>query len=328
MNFPTTRLSRLRANPALRRLVRQTTLDVSNLIMPLFIHHGNNIKNPIPSMPNQFQWSVDRVTEFARQIYDLGIPAVLLFGIPARKDPIGSDTWDDQQGIIQNALRALKSAVPDLLCITDVCLCEYTDHGHCGLLTERQGSQIIDHDATCEKLALQAISHARAGADILAPSGMIDGAVASIRAALDENEFKHIPIMSYAAKYASAFYGPFREAAQGAPQFGDRKTYQIDPANSDQALQEVKLDIDEGADIIIVKPALSYADIVHRVKTTFNVPVAAYNVSGEYAMIKAAAEKGSLDEKAATIESLISLRRAGADILITYSAPDIAQWLK
>ena len=321
------RLSRLRYCEPLRRMVRETSLEISDLVMPLFVHHGENIKNPIASMPGQYQWSIDRVVEYAKELYDLGIGAVLLFGIPSKKDAVGSDSWSDKDGIIQNALRALRQAVPDMLLITDVCFCEYTDHGHCGVLTDIAGRKVIDHDATCEKLALQSISHAHAGADIIAPSGMIDGGVAAIRGALDENDFKHIPIMAYSAKYASCFYGPFRDAAFGAPQFGDRKSYQMDISNSAEALREVQLDIQEGAEIVIVKPAMSYGDIIRRVKDNFNIPIAAYSVSGEYAMIKAASAKGWLDERQAVLELLVGLRRAGADVIISYFALDVAKWL-
>lgn len=312
----------------MRRLVRQTTLSADHLILPLFVHHGERVKNPIASMPGQFQWSIDTLTDHARQLYDRGVHAVLLFGIPARKDALGSDTWDDRGGIIQNALRALRQAVPEMLLITDVCFCEYTDHGHCGVIVERNGQKVLDHQATCENLAKQALSHAAAGADMVAPSGMIDGGVGAIRQALDQNGFNHLPIMAYSAKYASSFYGPFRQAAGGAPQFGDRRAYQLDPANSDEALRQVQQDIEQGADIVMVKPALAYGDIIRRVKDRFNVPLAAYNVSGEYALVKAAAEKGWLDEKQTALEILTALRRAGADIIITYHAADAIEWLK
>ena len=328
MSFPMVRLSRLRANETLRSMVRETSLAVTDLIAPMFVHHADNIRNPIASMPGQFQLSVENAADYAKQLFDLGIRSVLLFGIPAKKDPVGSDTWDDDNGVIQRALRALKQATPHLLLITDVCFCEYTDHGHCGVLTERNGEKVIDHDATLENLALQVLSHAKAGADMVAPSGMIDGAVGAIREALDGTGYSHIPIMAYAAKYSSAFYGPFRDAAEGAPKFGDRRSYQMDIANANEALREVELDIAEGADIVMVKPALAYLDVIRQVKTAFGMPTAAYNVSGEYAMVKAAAEKGWLKEKNVVLEILTACKRAGADLIITYHAPDAARWLR
>lgn len=328
MDYPTTRLSRLRGNPTFRQMVRETTLEISDLIQPLFVHHGEKVKNEIASMPGQFQLSVDNLTEQARKFFDMGIRAVLLFGIPAHKDPIGSDTWDDENGIIQRALRALRKATPEMILISDVCFCEYTDHGHCGVMVERDGRKVLDHDATLENLALQTASHALAGADIVAPSGMIDGAVGVMRQTLDGMAYSHIPIMSYSAKYASSFYGPFRDAAEGAPKFGDRRSHQMDIANSDEALREVELDIREGADIVMVKPALAYMDIIRLVKDTFSMPTAAYNVSGEYAMVKAAAAHGWIDEKSIVLEILTGLKRAGADLIITYHTPDVAGWLK
>jgi len=327
MSFPTVRLSRLRASGVLRSLVRETTLDVRDLVAPLFVHHGENLRREIASMPGQFQLGAEHVGEQARRLFELGVRAVLLFGIPARKDAQGSDTWDDQHGVIQQALRVLRQAVPEMLLLTDVCFCEYTDHGHCGVLVERQGQLVLDHHATCANLARQAVSHARAGADLVAPSGMIDGQVAAIRQALDAAGFSHVPIMAYSAKYASAFYGPFREAAEGAPKFGDRRSHQMDPANSAEALREVRQDLEEGADIVMVKPALAYLDVVRRVKDAFHVPLAAYNVSGEYALVKAAAARGWLDEKPLVLEILTALRRAGADLIITYHAEDLARWL-
>jgi porphobilinogen synthase len=309
-------------------MVRETTLEISDLIQPLFVHHGEKVKNEIASMPGQFQLSVDNLTEQAREFFDMGIRAVLLFGIPAHKDPIGSDSWDDKNGIIQRALRALRKATPEMILICDVCFCEYTDHGHCGVIVERNGRKVLDHDATLENLALQTASHARAGADIVAPSGMIDGAVGVMRQTLDGMACSHIPIMSYSAKYASSFYGPFRDAAEGAPKFGDRRSHQMDIANSDEALREVELDIREGADIVMVKPALAYMDIIRRVKDTFSMPTAAYNVSGEYAMVKAAAANGWIDEKSIVLEILTGLKRAGADLIITYHTPDVAGWLR
>jgi len=328
MTFPTSRLSRLRSRPAMRNLVRETSLAVSNLIQPVFVHHGRNLKREIPSMPGQYQYSPDQAVSYVERLQEKGIQAVLLFGIPEKKDAVGSDTWDDENGIIQNALRTLKKSVPEMLLMTDVCFCEYTDHGHCGALRERNGVKVLDHDATRQNLARQAVSHARAGADLVAPSGMIDGAAAAIRQALDYADFAQIPIMSYAAKYASSFYGPFRDAAQGAPAFGDRRTHQMDIANAEEALREVRLDIEEGADIVMVKPALAFMDIIRRVKDEFRMPTAAYNVSGEYAMVKAAAANGWLDEKAAVLEILTGLKRAGADLIITYYAESAADWLK
>ncbi len=328
MDYPTTRLSRLRGNPTFRQMVRETTLEISDLIQPLFVHHGEKVKNEIASMPGQFQLSVDNLTEQALKFFDMGIRAVLLFGIPAHKDPIGSDSWDDKNGIIQRALRALRKAAPEMILICDVCFCEYTDHGHCGVIVERNGRKVLDHDATLENLALQTASHARAGADIVAPSGIIDGAVGVMRQTLDGMACSHIPIMSYSAKYASSFYGPFRDAAEGAPKFGDRRSHQMDIANSDEALREVELDILEGADIVMVKPALAYMDIIRRVKDTFSMPTAAYNVSGEYAMVKAAAANGWIDEKSVVLEILTGLKRAGADLIITYHTPDVAGWLR
>jgi len=328
MSYPNIKLSRLRSHETFRTLVRENTLGLDDLIQPLFVYHGENIKHEIPSMPGQFQFSVDNLAEQARLLFNKGIKSVLLFGIPAHKDPQGSDTWDDEKGIIQSALRVLRQAVPDMALITDVCFCEYTDHGHCGILTKRNGRKVIDQEGTLAKLALQAASHARCGADMLAPSGMIDGAVGVIRETLDGLDFSHVPIMSYAAKYASSFYGPFRDAAEGTPQFGDRRTHQMDPANSDEALREVALDIEEGADIVMVKPALAYMDIIRRIKDSFALPTAAYNVSGEYAMVKAAAKQGWIDEKSIVLEILTSLKRAGADLIISYHASEVADWMQ
>jgi porphobilinogen synthase len=327
MVFPEHRLSRLRSSINLREMLSETRLTPSDLIQPIFVHHGENIKTEIPSMPGQYQWSIDNVCQYAKRLYASGIKAILLFGIPEKKDPQGSDSWDDKNGIIQQALRAFKIAVPDMLLITDVCFCEYTDHGHCGIMTERNGKPVLDHDATLNNLALQAVSHAQAGADLIAPSGMIDGAVAMIREALDEAGYNHIPIMAYSAKYASAFYGPFREAAEGEPKFGDRRTHQMDIANSEEAMREIELDITEGADIIMVKPGLAYLDILRRAKETFALPTAIYNVSGEYAMVKAAAANGWIDEKNLILEILTSMKRAGADLIITYHAEEACKWL-
>lgn len=322
MGFPEYRPRRLRKTETLRRMVRETRLSVDNLIMPLFVVPGSRVANPVASMPGVAQLSVDRAVEECRAIHDLGVPAVILFGIPEEKDSAGSGAYKDD-GIIQRALRAIKAAVPDLTLITDVCLCEYTDHGHCGVVID----QDVDNDSTLDLLAKEAVSHARAGADMVAPSDMMDGRVAAIRERLDEEGFEHLPIMAYAAKFASGFYGPFREAAESAPQFGDRRSYQMDPPNGDEALREVQLDIDEGADIVMVKPALAYLDLIRRVKEAFGYPVAAYSVSGEYAMIKAAAQNGWLDETRVMMETLIAIRRAGADMILTYFAKDAARAL-
>ena len=320
--FPETRMRRLRRSRTLRRLVRETRLSVDNLVYPLFVCPGRGVRDPIDSMPGNFRLSVDQLVEECREARDLGIPGVILFGIPEAKDPTGSTSWAEQ-GIVQQAVRALKERLPDLLVITDVCLCEYTSHGHCGVI--RDGA--VDNDATLPLLARQALSHAQAGADLVAPSDMMDGRVARIREALDGGGFQEVAIMSYAAKYASAFYGPFREAAGSAPEFGDRRGYQMDPPNVEEALREVRLDIEEGADIVMVKPALAYLDVIYRVKSTFGLPVAAYNVSGEFACIKAAGEKGWLDEQRIVEEVLLSIRRAGADIILTYFAKQAARLL-
>ena len=323
MNFPNLRPRRLRQSAALRALVRETELSVSHLVQPYFVRPGRNIRKPIKSMPGQFQFSIDQLVREAEQAYWLGVPAVILFGLPERKDAKASGAYA-ANGIVPQAVRALKKAVPELLVITDVCLCEYTSHGHCGVV--RDGKVL--NDPTLSLLAKSAVAHANAGADIIAPSDMMDGRVAAIRAALDKAGHTDTPIMSYAAKFASAFYGPFREAAESPPQFGDRKTYQMDFANANEALREVALDIAEGADIVMVKPGLPYLDLVWRVKEKFGYPVAVYNVSGEYAMLKAAAGNGWLDEKQAVLEMLTGFRRAGADIILTYWATTAAQWLK
>ena len=323
MSFPLHRPRRLRRNENLRRMTRETHLRVDDLIMPLFIVPGTRVENPIGSMPGVAQLSVDRAVEECQRIRDLGIPGVILFGIPDEKDAVGSDAYDDN-GIIQRALRALKEEVPGLTLITDVCLCEYTDHGHCGLI---KGND-VENDATLELLVKESLSHVRAGADMVAPSDMMDGRVGAIRQALDREGFPHIPIMAYAAKFASGFYGPFREAAESTPQFGDRRSYQMDPANGDEALREVALDIEEGADIVMVKPALPYLDIIRRAKEKFGYPLAAYNVSGEYAMLKAAALNGWLDEERVMLEALTSIKRAGADLILTYFAKDAARILE
>jgi len=323
MRFPIHRPRRLRRNENFRRLVRETKLSVDDLIMPLFIVPGTRVTNPISSMPGIAQLSTDRAVEECKAIRDLGIPGVILFGIPDHKDAVGSDAYADN-GIIQRALRTIKEQVPRLLLITDVCFCEYTDHGHCGIIK----GQDVDNDATLDILAKEALAHARAGADMVAPSDMMDGRVGAIRQTLDNEGFPHLPIMAYAAKFASGFYGPFREAAESTPQFGDRRSYQMDPPNAAEALREVELDIAEGADIVMVKPALPYLDIIRRVKEQFGYPLAAYNVSGEYAMIKAAALNGWLDGERVMLEALTGIKRAGADIILTYFAKDAAQVLK
>lgn len=313
---------RLRTNKMIRKMVRENHLLVTDLIYPMFVIYGENIKNPIPSMPGIFQYSLDQFLLALEEVVALKIPAILLFGIPEIKDETGSGAYDEQ-GIVQEAVRLAKSRYPDLYVITDVCLCEYTSHGHCGVV---QDGEILN-DPTVELLAKIAVSQAKAGADMVAPSDMMDGRVAGIREALDVVGFCHIPIMSYAAKFFSSFYGPFREAAGSAPQFGDRQSYQMDPANGDEAMQEVALDVEEGADIIIVKPAMAYGDLIYRTKQRFKLPVAAYNVSGEYAMVKAASAQGWIDEQRAVTETLIGMKRAGADLLITYHALDVARWL-
>ena len=320
--FPIYRPRRLRANENLRRLVRETALSVNDLIYPMFVVHGREIATEISAMPGCYQYSIDNLITAAKELAALGIPGTILFGIPASKDPFGLEAYADD-GIIQQAVRAVKDTVPDLLVMTDVCLCEYTDHGHCGVVEAGE----VQNDPTLELLVKESLSHARAGADVIAPSDMMDGRVGAIRAALDENGYENIPIMAYAAKYASAFYGPFREAAESTPQFGDRRAYQMDPANAEEALREVSLDIEEGADILMVKPALSYLDVIHRVKTEFQVPVAAYNVSGEYAMVKAAAQNGWIDEERVALELLTSIKRAGADMILTYFAKSVVEWL-
>jgi porphobilinogen synthase len=323
--FPTVRMRRRRQHPKLRELSRETELSVGELILPLFVRHGEGVKQPIGSMPGQFQMTVDHLADEVREVQSLGIPGIILFGIPEEKDSVGSDSYSDS-GIVQRAVRAAKDAAPELLVITDVCFCEYTDHGHCGVVNERTGRVDVDNDATLELLARQAVSHARAGADVVAPSGMMDGMVAALRRGLDDEGFEHIPILSYAAKYASAFYGPFRDAAESTPQFGDRRGYQMDPANAAEALREVALDLAEGADIIMVKPALAYLDVLRRVRDAFpGVPLAAYNVSGEYSMVKAAAAAGWLDEPRIVREILTAIKRAGADMIVTYFAKDVAR---
>ena len=320
--FPVRRQRRLRRSEGLRRLVRETRLDPGDFIYPLFVSEVVREPVAISSMPGQYQLPLDALRREADRIATLGIGGVLLFGIPRHKDELGSQAYADD-GIVQRAIRAIKQAVPELVVITDVCLCEYTSHGHCGLV--RDG--YVQNDETLDLLSREAVSHAEAGADVIAPSDMMDGRVAAIREALDARRYSHLPIMAYAAKFASSYYGPFREAAESAPQFGDRRSYQMDPANGREALREVELDIGEGADIVMVKPALPYLDVLARVRDRWDVPLAAYNVSGEYAMLKAAAANGWLDERRATLEALTSIRRAGADIIITYHAPEAAEWL-
>ena len=326
--FPTTRLRRLRHHPAVRSLVRQTSLSPANLILPLFVRAGEGIRQEISAMPGHFQLSPDLLETEIREAAELGLGGVILFGIPDAKDPAGSDSMN-RCGIIPQAVNVAKQTAPELLVVTDVCFCEYTDHGHCGVISESSGRPDVDNDATLAALAQQALVHARAGADMVAPSGMMDGMVGSIRRRLDRAGFAHLPIMSYAAKYASAFYGPFREAAESAPQFGDRRGYQMDPAAATgQALREVELDLAEGADIVMVKPALPYLDVIRQVADRFaGVPLAAYNVSGEFSMVKAAAANGWIDEKNVALECLTAIRRAGAGIILTYWAKDVARWL-
>ena len=326
--FPATRLRRLRYHPAVRSLVRETRLSPASLILPLFARPGKGVRQPIGSMPGHAQLSVDLIAEEARQAQQLGLGGIILFGIPAEKDAAGRDSYSPG-GIVQQAIQAAKDAAPDLLVITDVCFCEYTDHGHCGVIDDHTGRMDVNNDQTLELLGKQALSHAQAGADLVAPSGMMDGMVGAIRSALDSGGFEHLPIMSYAAKYASAFYGPFREAAESTPKFGDRRAYQMDPAaGAGQAIREIDLDLAEGADIIMVKPALAYLDIIRSASDRFpGVPLAAYNVSGEYSMVKAAAERGWIDERAIALESLTAITRAGASIILTYWAKDVAKWL-
>jgi porphobilinogen synthase len=323
-SFPLSRPRRLRQNAALRRMVRETTLSPADFIYPLFVQHGQDVRQEISSMPGQYRWSIDRLADEVREIAELSIPAVLLFGIPAQKDPVGLENFATD-GIVQQAIREIKTAVPEMVVVTDVCLCEYTDHGHCGLLDEMGN---VLNDETLEILGKTAVSHAQAGADIVAPSGMMDGMIAAIREALDSAGYLGLPVMSYAVKYASAFYGPFRDAADGAPKFGDRKTHQMDPGNAREALREAAIDVAEGADFLMVKPGLPYLDVIQRLSQTYpELPLAAYNVSGEYSMVKAAAAAGWLDEQATVLEALLGFKRAGADLIITYHAKDAARWL-
>ncbi len=325
--FPSMRLRRLRSNPRLRDLVRETELNPRDFILPLFVRHGQNQRVPIRSMPGQYQTTVDQLASEVDEIAKLGIPAVILFGIPEHKDSVGSNAYSPD-GIVQQAVRAIKAARSDLLVITDVCFCEFTDHGHCGIVNDKHGHADVDNDATLPILVQEAVTQCQAGADMIAPSGMMDGMIAALRAGLDGAGFENIPIMSYAAKYSSAFYGPFRDAAESTPKFGDRRTYQMDPANAAEALREVALDVAEGADILMVKPALSYLDVIRRVKQAHpEIPLAAYNVSGEYSMVKAAAANGWIDEQRIALEILTSIKRAGADMILTYFAKDAAKWL-
>ena len=322
MGFPKNRMRRLRSSPSMRRLIRETSVSVDDLVYPLFVREGEGIKEPIKSMTGCYHFSPDTIAAEAAEVASLGIPAVLLFGLPGRKDETGSEAWAED-GVVQRAIRQIKKAAPELLVVTDVCLCEFTSHGHCGVI--RDGK--VDNDPTCELLAKMALSHAQAGADIVAPSDMMDGRVRYIREALEENGFENVAIMSYAAKYASAFYGPFREAAESAPAFGDRRTYQMDPPNADEAMAEIALDIEEGADIVMVKPALAYLDIIYRAGQRFDCPIAAYNVSGEYMMVNAAGARGLIDREATMMEVLTSIKRAGADIVITYFAKELGKLL-
>lgn len=322
MSFPVNRMRRLRKNENLRRMVRETRLSVDNLIYPLFVTFGKGVKDEILSMPGNYRFSVDKITDEVKEVSNLGIPAVILFGIPEHKDEIGSEACN-KNGVVQEAIRAIKADIPEIIVITDVCIDEFTSHGHCGIV---KGDEILN-DPTIELLSKMALTHAEAGADMVAPSDMMDGRVGAIRKTLDENRFHDIPVMAYSAKYASAFYGPFREAADSTPKFGDRKSYQMDPPNSREALREISLDIEEGADIIMIKPALAYLDIISKVKDTFDLPVAAYNVSGEFSLIKAAGLKGWVDEERVMMETLISIKRAGADMILTYFAKDAARVL-
>lgn len=323
MFFPEVRMRRMRRNENLRRMVRENRVTVDDLIYPLFVMPGKEMVQEVSSMPGVYRFTVDRLVKEVEEVYSLGIPAVILFGIPETKDEAASGAYDEH-GIVQEAVRAIKKEVPDIVVITDVCLCEYTSHGHCGVIKDGE----INNDITLELLAQTAVSHAEAGADIVAPSDMMDGRVAAIRSALDNEGFENVPIMSYAAKYASAFYGPFREAAESAPQFGDRRSYQMDPPNVREAIREIELDIEEGADIVMVKPGLAYMDVVRAARENFEHPIAVYNVSGEYSMVKAAARNGWIDEKRIVYEILTGFKRAGADLILTYHAKDVARWIK
>ena len=322
MGFPKKRMRRLRVSPSMRRLVRETNVSVDDLVYPLFVREGEGIKEPIKSMTGCYHFSPDTIADEASEVASLGIPAVLLFGLPGRKDETGSEAWAED-GVVQRAIRQIKKATPELLVITDVCLCEFTNHGHCGVIKDGK----VDNDATCELLAKMALSHAQAGADIVAPSDMMDGRVRYIREALEENSFENVAIMSYAAKYASAFYGPFRDAAESAPAFGDRRSYQMDPPNANEAMAEIALDVEEGADIVMVKPALAYLDIIYQARWRFDCPIAAYNVSGEYMMVNAAGAEGLVDKEAIMMEITTAIKRAGADIIITYFAKELGKLL-
>jgi porphobilinogen synthase len=326
MSFPENRPRRLRRTEALRRMVRETTLSSDNFMYPLFIVPGKGVRREIASLPGQFHLSVDELQREAEEIARLGIPSVILFGLPQKKDEVGSEAWHPE-GVVQRAIRTLKRAVPDLSVAVDTCFCEYTSHGHCGVVLDKKSGD-VDNDATLENLGRAAVSYAQAGADIVAPSGMMDGMIGFLRESLDEAEFEHVALLSYAAKYASAYYGPFREAVDSTPAFGDRRSYQMDPANIREAIREVSLDVEEGADLVMVKPALPYLDVIAEVRREFDVPVAAYNVSGEYAMLKAAAERGWVDYRRAMMETLLSIRRAGADLILTYHAKEAAQLLR
>ena len=321
--FPDTRLRRLREQPAIRSMIRETRLTTSSFVYPMFIRHGSGIKETIDPMPGCYHISLDLLAEEVQEVYDLGIPAVLLFGLPADKDPLGTEAYDPE-GIIQEAIRIIKKATPDLMVIGDVCLCEYTDHGHCGVINDNQ----VDNDQTLDLLGKTGLAQIQAGADMVAPSAMMDGQVRAIRETLDASGYSNSPIMGYAAKYASSFYGPFRVAADSTPQFGDRRTYQMDPANVRMAMREIETDISEGADIVIVKPALAYLDVIRQARDRFDLPLAAYNVSGEYSLVKAASKMGWVDEKPITMELLTAIQRAGADIIISYHAKEVAKWLQ
>ena len=321
--FPDTRLRRLREQPAIRSMIRETRLTTSSFVYPMFIRHGSGIKETIDPMPGCYHISLDLLAEEAQEVYDLGIPAVLLFGLPAGKDPLGTEAYDPE-GIIQEAIRIIKKATPDLMVIGDVCLCEYTDHGHCGVINDNQ----VDNDQTLDLLGKTGLAQIQAGADMVAPSAMMDGQVRAIRETLDSSGYSNSPIMGYAAKYASSFYGPFRVAADSTPQFGDRRTYQMDPANVRMAMREIETDISEGADIVMVKPALAYLDVIRQARDRFDLPLAAYNVSGEYSLVKAASKMGWVDEKPITMELLTAIQRAGADIIISYHAKEVAKWLQ
>ncbi len=323
MHFPEYRGRRLRRTETLRRMVREVRLGIDDLIMPFFVRHGKNIREPLPSMPGQFRFSPDALTKELRNVVDLTIPAVILFGLPKKKDARGSEAYA-KDGIVQQAIERIKDAYPDLVVVTDVCLCEYTDHGHCGIVR----GDTVDNDPTLDLLAKTAVSHAHAGADIVAPSDMMDGRVAAIREGLDESGFENVPILAYSAKYASGFYGPFRDAAESAPAFGDRRSYQMDPANTDEALREVAMDVEEGADMVMVKPALPYLDVIWRVRNAFDLPLVAYNVSGEYAMLKAAAANGWINGEQCMMEALTAIKRAGADLIISYHAMEAASLIR